>query len=128
MLLLSCRITILRFQVLLFYQKTASPFTEGGIAAVQIVIHPGMPKSRSTQSLYFYYNVMARALQAFGQDELPAIGSTKKHNWRAELLDALAKQQKPDGSWVNATAHRFGEGSSVLVTAYTVLTLQDLLK
>ena len=48
--------------------------------------------------------------------------SGKVHDWRAELVAALAKRQNPDGSWVNP-ADRFMEGDPNLVTAYGLLAL-----
>ena len=42
------------------------------------------------------------------------------HDWRAELVAALAKRQQPEGSWVNP-ADRFMEGDPNLVTAYALL-------
>jgi squalene-hopene/tetraprenyl-beta-curcumene cyclase len=89
--------------------------------------NPGMPKSRDQQSLYFYYTVLSRALQAYGVDEIPAIDGATKHNWRAELVSALAGRQRKDGSWMN-TAVRWGENNPVLVTGYEVLALEDALK
>jgi squalene-hopene/tetraprenyl-beta-curcumene cyclase len=44
------------------------------------------------------------------------------HDWRAELIAALAKRQQPDGGWVNS-ADRFLEGDPNLVTAYALLAL-----
>ena len=44
------------------------------------------------------------------------------HDWRAELIAALAKRQQPDGGWVNP-ADRFMEGDPNLVTAYALLAL-----
>jgi squalene-hopene/tetraprenyl-beta-curcumene cyclase len=44
------------------------------------------------------------------------------HDWRADLIAALAKRQQPDGGWVNP-ADRFMEGDPNLVTAYALLAL-----
>jgi squalene-hopene/tetraprenyl-beta-curcumene cyclase len=44
------------------------------------------------------------------------------HDWRAELIAALAKRQQPEGSWVNPS-DRFMEGDPNLVTAYALLAL-----
>jgi squalene-hopene/tetraprenyl-beta-curcumene cyclase len=44
------------------------------------------------------------------------------HDWRADLVAALAKRQNPDGSWVNP-ADRFMEGDPNLVTSYALLAL-----
>ena len=46
----------------------------------------------------------------------------RSHDWRAELVAALAKRQQPEGSWVNP-ADRFMEGDPNLVTAYALLAL-----
>jgi squalene-hopene/tetraprenyl-beta-curcumene cyclase len=45
-----------------------------------------------------------------------------KHDWRAELTGALAKRQRPDGSWVNEN-NRWLEGDPNLVTGYALLAL-----
>ncbi|MFO0949747.1 MAG: prenyltransferase/squalene oxidase repeat-containing protein [Isosphaeraceae bacterium] len=73
------------------------------------------------QGLYYYYHTFAKALSLLNE---PAVtdGSGKAHDWRAELVDALAKRQNPDGSWVNK-ADRFMEGDPNLVTAYSLLAL-----
>ncbi len=88
--------------------------------------NPNMPHARSQQGLYYYYHVFAKALRAWGQ---PVITDTegKEHNWREELIDALAARVSPDGSWVN-TAGRWEESNPVLVTAYAVLALEEALK
>ena len=88
--------------------------------------NPGMPKARDQQSLYFYYTVLSRALQVYGVDEIPSIDGKTKHNWRAELISALAGRQQGNGSWVNS-AVRWGENNPVLVTGYEVLALEDAL-
>lgn len=79
--------------------------------------NPGMGPS----GLYYYYNTFAKALEALGQDEVED-ASGKKHNWRQELIDVLAQQQKPDGSWINENA-RWLEGDPNLVTGYALLAL-----
>jgi len=60
--------------------------------------NPNIPTKRSQQGMYFYYLVFARTLRAWGVDEIPAIGSDKKYNWREELIDALAKRVHKNGS------------------------------
>ncbi len=52
--------------------------------------------------LYYYYQAYARALDAMDVDEFKDAAG-KSHDWRAELIDAIAKRQQPDGSWVNET-------------------------
>ena len=44
------------------------------------------------------------------------------HDWRAELIRAIASRQQPDGSWVNPN-NRWLEGDANLVTGYALLAL-----
>jgi squalene-hopene/tetraprenyl-beta-curcumene cyclase len=79
--------------------------------------NPGMGQ----QGLYYYYQTFAKALAAMGQDTF-IDEKGEKHNWRAELVAQLAKQQGKDGSWVNE-ASRWMEGDANLVTGYALLAL-----
>jgi squalene-hopene/tetraprenyl-beta-curcumene cyclase len=79
--------------------------------------NPGM----GANGLYYYYQTYARALAALGSDEF-VDASGKKHNWRADLVAALAARQQPNGSWVNETP-RWLEGNPNLVTGYALLAL-----
>ena len=89
--------------------------------------NPNMPEAQSKQGLFYYYYVFAKALRAWGQDEIPD-NRDVKHNWRHELIDVLAAQQNEDGSWVNKAEERWFEGNAVLATCYSVLSLQETLK
>ncbi len=73
------------------------------------------------QGLYYYYHTFAKTMSVL---ETPTITDAKgvAHDWRAELVAALAKRQQADGSWVNS-ADRFMEGDPNLVTAYALLAL-----
>jgi squalene-hopene/tetraprenyl-beta-curcumene cyclase len=75
------------------------------------------------QGLYFYYNVMARALGAAGLDALPKHGGGDGIRWREEVVRKVAALQKPDGSWVNEN-NRWWENDPVLATAYALLALE----
>jgi squalene-hopene/tetraprenyl-beta-curcumene cyclase len=88
--------------------------------------NPNFPPSRAQQGMYFYYLALARALQAAGRDDVNVDG--KDRNWRAELIDALARRVRPDGSFVNGQESRWSEGNPVLTTAYIVQALQETLK
>ena len=79
--------------------------------------NPGMGK----QGLYYYYHTFAKTLSVLELDELKDADG-KSHNWRAELIATLAKQQKSNGSWINE-ADRWYEGDPNLVTAYGLLAL-----
>ncbi len=78
------------------------------------------------QGLFYYYNVMARALTVLGDPTL-VDSSGVEHDWRGDLADKLISIQAADGSWVNENG-RWWENNPVLVTAYCVLTLEELLK
>lgn len=76
------------------------------------------------QGLYYYYQSMAKALSAAGIDFLKLKGGDEV-DWRDNLATKLVSIQNPDGSWVN-TNNRWWEADPVLVTAYTVLALEQL--
>jgi squalene-hopene/tetraprenyl-beta-curcumene cyclase len=82
--------------------------------------NPGMGQ----QGLYFYFNVMSRALSAAQVDAVPR-GSAPPLAWRDELAARLLELQQPDGSWANPN-NRFWESDPVLATAYAVLALEHL--
>ena len=76
---------------------------------------------QGNQGLYFYYEILARALSAAAIDQLPLADGTQV-DWREELARALLKRQQPDGSWRNES-NRFWEGDPALTTSYALLTL-----
>jgi squalene-hopene/tetraprenyl-beta-curcumene cyclase len=79
--------------------------------------NPGM----GDNGLYYYYHTFAKALDAMGQDEF-VDDQGNKHNWRAELVEELARRQADDGSWVNKN-ERWLEGDANLATGYALLAL-----
>ena len=87
--------------------------------------NPNMPGAQSKEGLYYYYHVFAKALAAWGQDQITD-ASGKTHCWREDLCRALEACQRPDGSFVNQ-ADRWMEGNPYLVTAYAVLAIQTAL-
>lgn len=82
--------------------------------------NPGLKQ----QGLYYYYQAMAKALAAAGIDTLKT-NDGAEIDWRRELLTKLVSTQRPDGSWINETS-RWWENDPVLVTSYTVMTLQQI--
>ena len=88
--------------------------------------NPNMPETQSKQGLFYYYHMFAKALRAWGHDEIADFRG-EKHNWREELIEILHAQIRDDGSWVNAE-ERWLEGSPLLVTTYVTLALQEWLK
>jgi squalene-hopene/tetraprenyl-beta-curcumene cyclase len=83
--------------------------------------NPGMPKGKGQQGLYYYYHTMAKCLDVLGLDEV-VDDKGVKHDWRKDLTEALAKRQRPDGSWVNEN-DRWFEGDPNLVTGYALMAL-----
>ena len=79
--------------------------------------NPGM----GNQGLYYYYDILSRALSVAGIDELPAADG-RKIAWKRELSDKLISLQTEDGSWANDN-NRFWEGDPVLATSFAVLSL-----
>jgi squalene-hopene/tetraprenyl-beta-curcumene cyclase len=83
--------------------------------------NPGMPGNASQRGLYYYYHTMAKTLAVAGIDYIVTPDGVK-HDWRAELTAALAKRQRPDGSWINEN-DRWMEGDPNLVTGYALMAL-----
>jgi squalene-hopene/tetraprenyl-beta-curcumene cyclase len=80
--------------------------------------NPGMGPS----GLYYYYHTFAKALSAIGDAKLTDEGGAA-HDWKQELVDALAARQQPNGSWVNKDQARWLENDPNLVTGYVLLAL-----
>jgi len=79
--------------------------------------NPGL----GNDGLYYYYHLFAKALDATGLDEIEDADGVK-HDWRRDLIEELARRQRPDGSWVNQS-ERWLEGDPTLVTGYALLAL-----
>jgi len=80
--------------------------------------NPGM----GTDGLYYYYCMMAKALNAYGARELE-MADGRRIDWRRDLALKLINLQKADGSWSNESG-RWMEKDPTLVTSYTVLALE----
>ncbi len=85
------------------------------------------PGAKDGQGLFYYYVTFAKAMAAFGEDEV-VDGQGNVHNWRNELASKLISLQADDGSWVNDRSHRWWEGVKDLVTARSVIALNLLLR
>ena len=81
----------------------------------------GMPDVRAQWGLYYYYNTMAKSLDALGIDHV-VDNKGVKHDWRKDITEALAKRQRPDGSFVNDAAN-WMEADQNLVTGYALMAL-----
>lgn len=82
--------------------------------------NPGM----GAQGLYYYYQTMSKALGAANVGMLELVGG-KQADWRRDLGEKILASQREDGSWVNANG-RWMESNPVLVTAYTVISLEQI--
>ena len=88
--------------------------------------NPGM----GSEGLFFFYNVLSRALSAYGAEVIPTQTGTHA-NWRKEVALKLISTQTIDpatghGYWMNKEG-RFWERDPALVTAYSILALQQIL-
>lgn len=79
--------------------------------------NPGMGDA----GLFYYYHTFAKALDALGVDEFQD-SKDEQHDWRHDLVEALATRQRADGAWTNDNA-RWMEGDPNLVTSYALLAL-----
>ncbi|MBY0588418.1 terpene cyclase/mutase family protein [bacterium] len=71
--------------------------------------------------LFYYYQTFAKALDILEIDQFESSDGSK-HDWRKDLLTALAARQKEDGSWSNPEK-RWLESDGRLVTAYALLAI-----
>ena len=84
--------------------------------------NPGMGQ----KTLYYYYMVFAKALQAAG-DPVIVDAKGQRHNWREELGRKVLALQHPEGYWVNEVKDEW-QDNKVLVTAFTMATIEYALK
>jgi hypothetical protein len=80
--------------------------------------NPGMKQA----GLYYYYHTFAKAMTALGEATFEDAAG-KKHEWKSELVEAIKKRQRPDGSWTNVGDKVFGEADPNLATAFALLSL-----
>ncbi len=76
------------------------------------------------EGLYYYYQAMAKAMNAAGIDKLK-LADGSEADWRKDLAGKLLSTQRENGSWVNDNG-RWMESNPVLVTAYTVQALEEI--
>ncbi|HEY5911237.1 MAG TPA: prenyltransferase/squalene oxidase repeat-containing protein [Verrucomicrobiae bacterium] len=73
------------------------------------------------QGLFYYYQMMAKALSVYGADAIELPNGTSVR-WREQLALKLINLQRADGSWANDNGRWF-EKDPALVTAYSVIAL-----
>lgn len=83
--------------------------------------NPGM----DAQGLYYYYHTMAKALSITGTKSF-VTPEGKKIDWRKDLALKIMSTQRTDGSWINEGSNRWMEDNPILVTAYSLLSLEHV--
>ena len=87
--------------------------------------NPGMAAAgpdMGKAGIYYYYNMLARALSVRGDPAL-VDAQDNPHDWCAELIEKVAAQQKPDGSFIGD--RRWMEDNPVIATTLAVIAVQD---
>ncbi len=78
------------------------------------------------KTLYYYYMVFAKALQAMG-DPVIVDAKGQRHNWRDDLGRKIVSLQHPEGYWVNEDRAEM-QDNKVLVTAFTMMAIEATLQ
>ncbi|MBC7772189.1 MAG: AGE family epimerase/isomerase [Pyrinomonadaceae bacterium] len=85
--------------------------------------NPGVGQS----GLYYYYVTMSKALSAWGEPTIEAIGTDGKaatRRWSADLIDKLVSLQNEDGSF-KSVDKRWMEDNAVMITAFALIALGE---
>lgn len=81
---------------------------------------------QGAQGVYFYYEILTRALNASRTGMIERVGG-KKVDWRTEVIRKVVSLQKQEGQWVNSN-NRWWESDPVLATSYSLICLEHALK
>lgn len=87
---------------------------------------PKLPEKYKYQGLFYYYMVMAQALDTVGMESLQ-VGEGDKAvtiDWRKALRTKLASLQSKNGGWLNAKNGRWWESSDLVCSTYAMLALE----
>ena len=88
--------------------------------------NPELAGTPSEMGGYYYYLIaLTRALDAYGEETITLPDGTQI-NWRNEVISAIVARQQEEGFWINEYG-RYWEADPVLVTAYSLLALQNAL-
>lgn len=87
---------------------------------------PKLPEKFKFQGLYYYYMVIAQALDTAGIDTLQigADAKASKIDWRSELRTKLQSLQDKTGGWQNTKNGRWWESSGLVCSTYAMLALE----
>ena len=78
--------------------------------------------SAGKDSLYYYYHIFGKALDAYGEPKLTAPDGSE-HAWYDELVRKVVSLQHADGYWEN-TSGRYMENLRELATAHAIIALE----
>jgi len=93
---------------------------------------PALGEKVKYQGLFYYYMVLAQALDAaeiatFDRQQATTgiKPATATVDWRKELKAHLASMQQADGSWINGKNGRWMESMPLLCTCYAMIALEQ---
>jgi len=93
-------------------------------------MHPGFAyeevKRNHLRGIYYYYLLMARALDVYGENPLETFDG-KKHDWPKELAEHFVKVVRDSKMWQNDNPAWY-ESDPVVTTAYVLMTCDVLFK
>ncbi|MEC7582832.1 MAG: prenyltransferase/squalene oxidase repeat-containing protein [Planctomycetota bacterium] len=85
---------------------------------------PRMGEAARYQGLFYYYMVLAQALDMVGVEKIKTADDPDGISWRKALRDRLEELQLPNGAWLNDKNSRWMEGYDVLCTCYALVALE----
>lgn len=88
---------------------------------------PKLPEKTKYQGLFYYYMLLAQALDAASIEKVEVKGEGGKVqavDWRQDLRKQVEGMQRKDGSWLNDKNDRWYEGMDILCTCYAMLALE----
>ncbi len=91
---------------------------------------PALGEKVQFQGLFYYYMVLAQALDAAGLRTITKVTvegdkeTSSEVDWRKELRTHLEGMQGTDGTWINAKNGRWMEGLDLLCTCYAMVALE----
>jgi squalene-hopene/tetraprenyl-beta-curcumene cyclase len=92
--------------------------------------HPGFVyeevKRNHLRGIYYYYLLMARALDVYGENPLETFDG-KKHDWPKEMAEQFVKVVRDSKMWKNENPAWY-EDDPVITTSYVLLTCDLLFK
>ncbi len=117
-------------------QAAAKWIQENWTLAVNPGTDPAMGEKVKYQGLYYYYMVLAQALDAAKvttvkvpvakapSDDAKAVAKTVDIDWKKALRAHIESLQQADGTWVNSKNDRWMEGLPLLCTCYAMTALE----